>query len=36
MGFDIVGQVELFQELSSPQGRQWLDGFKLHGQRLRY
>jgi GNAT superfamily N-acetyltransferase len=36
LGFNIVGQVELFQELSSPQDRQWEDGFCLHGKRLRY
>jgi len=36
LGFDIVGQVELFQELNNPQDRQWMEGLMLHGRRLRY
>jgi GNAT superfamily N-acetyltransferase len=36
LGFEIVGQVELFQELNDPQDRQWMEGLMLHGRRLRY
>jgi N-acetylglutamate synthase-like GNAT family acetyltransferase len=33
-GFGLVGQVELFQELSLPSERQWKTGLRLHGHEL--
>jgi hypothetical protein len=35
-GFGLVGQVELFQELTSPTSRTWQEGITLHGHPLRF
>ena len=35
-GFDIVGQIDLFQDLASAAGRQWKTGMVIHGKQLRY
>ena len=35
-GFDILGHVDLFQDLAPGQGREWKSGITLHGRRLRY
>ncbi len=35
-GFRILGQVELFQELSTPVEREWHEGVMLHGHPFRY
>ena len=35
-GFDIVGHVDLFQDLSPSQGREWKPGVTIHGRQLRY
>jgi len=35
-GFDIVGQIDLFQDLAPAAGRQWKDGMLIHGRELRY
>lgn len=36
VGFDILGYIDLFQDLSSDPQREWLHGIEIHGQRLRY
>jgi ribosomal protein S18 acetylase RimI-like enzyme len=36
MGFDKIGQIELFQELTTPVSREWREGISLHGHRLQY
>ncbi len=36
MGFQIVGQVDLFQELSTPVERHWHEGLILHGHQLHF
>jgi ribosomal protein S18 acetylase RimI-like enzyme len=36
LGFDIVGGVELFQDLSPELGRTWKSGIEILGQKLRY
>jgi ribosomal protein S18 acetylase RimI-like enzyme len=36
LGFDIVGGVELFQDLSPELGRTWKSGVEILGQKLRY
>lgn len=35
-GFDIVGHIDLFQDLTPDAGRQWKAGMFLHGKQLRY
>ena len=35
-GFDIVGQIDLFQDLAPAAGRQWETGMLIHGRQLRY
>lgn len=35
-GFDIVGHIDLFQDLAPAPGRQWKTGMLLHGKQLRY
>jgi len=35
-GFDILGHVELFQDLRPQEGRNWKSAIALHGIRLRY
>jgi N-acetylglutamate synthase-like GNAT family acetyltransferase len=35
-GFDILGHVELFQDLRPNEGRNWKSGITLHGRDLRY
>ena len=35
-GFDIVGHVDLFQDLQPERGREWKPGLALHGKQLRY
>ena len=35
-GFNLLGRVELFQELASPVAREWKDGITVHGHALRY
>jgi ribosomal protein S18 acetylase RimI-like enzyme len=36
LGFDLVGQIDLFQDLSSSSGRKWKPGIEVHGNKLRY
>lgn len=36
LGFNLVGHVELFQDLSQSSERQWKSGIVLHGSKLRY
>ena len=35
-GVDIVGQIDLFQDLAPTAGRQWQAGMLIHGRQLRY
>ena len=35
-GFDIVGHIDLFQDLQPESGREWKPGITLHGRELRY
>ncbi len=35
-GFDILGHVDLFQDLLPQEGRDWKPGIRLHGRNLRY
>ena len=35
-GFDIVGHVDLFQDLRPESGREWKAGITLHGRELRH
>jgi hypothetical protein len=35
-GFDLVGQIDLFQDLPPERGRQWKPGRVIHGSALRY
>jgi GNAT superfamily N-acetyltransferase len=35
-GFDILGYVDLFQDLGPAAGREWKDGIRIHTQKLRY
>ena len=35
-GFDLVGHIELFQELTEKSGREWNSGISLHVQELRF
>lgn len=35
-GFDILGHVDLFQDLQPQSGREWKPGITLHGRELRY
>jgi GNAT superfamily N-acetyltransferase len=36
LGFDMVGEVELFQDLMPERGRTWKSGVEILGQKLRY
>jgi ribosomal protein S18 acetylase RimI-like enzyme len=36
LGFDLVGGVELFQDLTPERGRIWKSGVEILGQKLRY
>ncbi|MHB8105701.1 MAG: GNAT family N-acetyltransferase [Dehalococcoidales bacterium] len=36
LGFNLVGGVELFQDLSPERGRTWKSGVEILGQKLRY
>jgi GNAT superfamily N-acetyltransferase len=36
MGFDILGQLELFQDLQPERGREWKSGVTIHKNKLRY
>jgi len=36
LGFDIIGSVELFQDLSPESQRRWKSGIIIHGKKLRY
>jgi N-acetylglutamate synthase-like GNAT family acetyltransferase len=35
-GFDIMGQIDLFQDLTPAAGRCWKTGMLVHGKQLRY
>lgn len=35
-GFNITGQIELFQDLSNSSGRKWKTGINIHGNKVRY
>lgn len=35
-GFDLLGHVDLFQDLRPEDGREWKPGITLHGRSLRY
>lgn len=35
-GFDIMGHIDLFQDLSNNSKREWRSGITLHGNRLKY
>ena len=35
-GFDIVGQIDMFMDLTEATPREWMDGMELHGVPLRY
>lgn len=35
MGFRLVGQIDLFQELSASSDREWIDGIQIHEHRLK-
>ena len=35
-GFNLIGHVDLFQDLSPSAGRQWKPGIVIHGKSLRY
>jgi GNAT superfamily N-acetyltransferase len=36
LGFNLLGQVDLFQDLSAEAERKWLPGITLHGHKLQY
>lgn len=36
LGFDLLGYVDLFQELASTSNRKWKSGIEILGQKLRY
>jgi ribosomal protein S18 acetylase RimI-like enzyme len=36
LGFNLVGHIELFQELSPTSDRKWKPGIVIHGENLRY
>lgn len=36
LGFDKVGSIELFQDLSPDSAREWKSGIEIHGRSLRY
>jgi L-amino acid N-acyltransferase YncA len=36
LGFDHVGHIDLFQDLSNKQDREWKSGFVIHGKHLKY
>jgi N-acetylglutamate synthase-like GNAT family acetyltransferase len=35
-GFNIVGHIDLFQDLAQSSGRDWKTGIAIHGKQLRY
>jgi GNAT superfamily N-acetyltransferase len=35
-GFDTIGHIDLFQDLSGSAAREWKPGIEIHGHRLRY
>jgi len=35
-GFNITGQIELFQDLSASAARKWKTGINIHGNKLKY
>ena len=35
-GFNIIGQIELFQDLSNSPGKEWKTGISIHGNKLKY
>ena len=35
-GFDMVGHIDLFQDLAQDSRREWKTGMKIHGNKLRY
>jgi len=35
-GFDLLGHIDLFQDISASSSRQWQSGILIHGKRLRY
>lgn len=35
-GFNITGQIELFQDLSPNVEKEWKTGINIHGDRLKY
>jgi ribosomal protein S18 acetylase RimI-like enzyme len=36
LGFDLLGYVDLFQDLSPERGRKWQSGIEIFGHKLRY
>jgi N-acetylglutamate synthase-like GNAT family acetyltransferase len=36
LGFNVLGQVDLFQVVSGPADARWKSGISIHGQDLRY
>lgn len=36
LGFNLVGQIDLFQDLSPSSDRKWKPGIEIHGNELRY
>jgi GNAT superfamily N-acetyltransferase len=36
LGFNVVGHIDLFQDLSPLSGRKWKPGLTIHGHELRY
>jgi ribosomal protein S18 acetylase RimI-like enzyme len=36
LGFNIVGYIDLFQDLSNKQDREWKSGLTIHGMHLKY
>ena len=36
LGFNMLGHVELFQDLSTESTREWKSGIEIHGHKLRY
>ena len=36
LGFNMVGYVDLFQDLSNKQDREWKSGLTIHGMQLKY
>ena len=36
LGFDLLGHLDLFQDLARSPNRAWLSGISIHGHELRY